>query len=208
MRDDRRMSEQLLLPGIDPPPPPLRRPRGKAQRKARPSHSLFFAIFPGAEDAASIAAQGARFDDLHALKGTPIKPHRLHVTLHHLGDCETWKVQAALEAAATVAPPSFDVVFDQAMTYANSKAFVLCGEEGVSALASFRQRLGEALADAGLKPERGFTPHMTLAYIPRKIEKHAVEPVRWTASSFALIDSHTGEGVHEVLGHWPPDRSA
>ena len=211
MRDDRRMSEQLLLPGIDPPPPPLRRPRGKAQRKEHPSHSLFFAIFPGAEDAAAIAAQGVRLHDLHALKETPIKPHRLHVTLHFLGGYETVprrKVQAALEAAATVAPPSFDVVFDRAMTYANSKAFVLCGEEGVSALADFRQRLGEALADAGFKPERGFTPHMTLAYIRRKIEKHAVEPVRWTASSFALIDSHTGEGIHEVLGHWPPDRSA
>lgn len=208
MRDDRRMSEQLLLPGIDPPPPPLRRPRAKAQRKERPSHSLFFAIFPGAEDAASIAAQGAHLHDLHALKETPIKPHRLHVTLHHLGGCETRKVQAALEAAATVAPPSFNVVFDRVMTYANSKAFVLCGEEGVLALADFRQRLGEALADAGFKPERDFTPHMTLAYTRRKIGKHAVEPVRWAASSFALIDSHTGEGVHEVLGHWPPDRSA
>jgi 2'-5' RNA ligase len=174
-------------------------------------HSLFFAIFPNAQDVASLAERGALLNDRHSLKGTLTEPHRLHVTLHDLGGYETVppkKVQAALEAAVTLAPPSFDVVFDQAMTYANSKAFVLCGDDGVSALADFRQRLGEALADAGLKPERSFTPHMTVAYTHRKIERHAIEPIRWTADSFALIDSHVGEGVHEVLGQWPAIRPA
>ncbi|MET3496527.1 2'-5' RNA ligase family protein [Variovorax boronicumulans] len=200
------MPEQLLLPGIDPPPRPLPRPRTKARRKERLPHTLFLAIFPSAQDAASIAALGAQFDGQHSLKATPVAAPRLHVTLHDLGGYETVprkKVQAAFEAAATLTPPSFDVVFEQAMTYANAKAFVLCGEEGVAALAEFRQRLGEALADAGFKPERSFTPHMTLAYTQRKVEKHAIEPVRWTAGSFALIDSHVGEGVHEVLGRWP-----
>ena len=200
------MSEQFLLPGIDPPPRPLPRPRTKARRKEPLPHTLFLAIFPSAEDAASLAALGAQLNDRHALKGTLSGPHRLHVTLHDLGGYDTVprkKVQAALEAAAAVAPPAFDVLFDHAMTYANSKAFVLCGEEGTAALADFRQRLGEALADAGLKPDRSFTPHMTVAYTRRKIERHAIEPVRWTAGSFALIDSHVGEGVHEVLGRWP-----
>jgi 2'-5' RNA ligase len=27
--------------------------------------------------------------------------------------------------------------------------------------------------------------------------------VRWAAGSLVLIDSHVGEGVHEVLGQWP-----
>ena len=200
------MPEQLLLPGIDPPPRPLPRPRTKARRKEPLPHTLFLAIFPNAEDAASIAALTTQFDDQHSLKGTPVDAHRLHVTLHDLGGYDAVprrKVQTALEAAATVAPPSFHVAFNQAMTYANAKAFVLCGEEGVAELADFRQRLGEALADAGLKPERSFTPHMTLAYTRRKVEKHAIAPVRWTAGSFALIDSHVGEGVHEVLGRWP-----
>lgn len=200
------MSEQLLLPGIDPPPRPLPRPRTKARRKTPLPHTLFLAIFPGAEDAAAIAALGARLAEQHALKGTLLPAHRLHVTLHDLGGHDTVprkKVQAALEAAAAVAPPAFDVVFDRAMRFANGKALVLGGEEGVAALADFRQRLGEALADAGLKPERSFTPHMTLAYARHKIETLAIEPVRWRAASFALIDSHVGEGIHEVLGRWP-----
>ncbi|MDQ0591056.1 2'-5' RNA ligase [Variovorax paradoxus] len=206
------MPEQLPLPGIDPAPPPLRRARSTAPRKERPPRSLFFAIFPRPEDAASIAALAARLKDRHALKGKLTEAHRLHVTLHHLGHFpavprET--VQTALEAAAAVAPPSFDVVFDEAMRFEQSKAFVLCGGgSGTSALVAFRQRLGEALADAGFKPERGFTPHMTLAYTPRKIEPHSIEPVRWMAGSFSLIESHVGEGIHEVLGRWPWDRTA
>ncbi len=211
MGDDRRMPEQLLLPGIDPPPRPLSRPRSKVRRKERPRHSLFFAIFPRPEDVTSIAALGARFDERHALKGTLIEAHRLHVTLHALGDRDTVppaKVQDALEAAATLTIPSFDVVFDQAMTYAKSKAFVLCGDDGVATLADFRQRLGEALADAGFKPERSFTPHMTIAYTSRKVDRHAIDPIRWRADSFALIDSHVGEGIHEVIGQWPPVRPA
>ncbi|AGU49863.1 putative 2'-5' RNA ligase [Variovorax paradoxus B4] len=201
------MPEQLLLPGIDPAPLPVRRPRGTVPRRERLPRSLFFAIFPRPEDAASIAALGARLKDRHALKGKLTEAHRLHVTLHHLGSYpavprET--VQAALEAAAAVAPPSFEVVFDEAMRFEQSKAFVLCGgDSDTAALAAFRQRLGEALADAGFKPERGFTPHMTLAYTPRKIERHSIEPVRWTARSFSLIESHVGESIHEVLGQWP-----
>lgn len=206
------MPEQLLLPGIDPAPPPLRRPRRTAPPKERLPRSLFFAIFPRPEDAASIAALAARLKDRHALKGKLTEAHRLHVTLHHLGHFPAVprvKVQAALQAAAAVAPPSFEVVFDEAMRFEQSKAFVLCGGgSGTSALAAFRQRLGEALADAGFKPERGFTPHMTLAYTPRRIEPHLVEPVRWMADSFSLIESHVGEGIHEVLGRWPSDRAA
>jgi 2'-5' RNA ligase len=206
------MPEQLLLPGIDPAPAPLRRPRAAVPRKARPPRSLFFAIFPHPEDAESIAALGARLNDRHALKGTLTKAHRLHVTLHHLGNFPAVppeQVQAALEAAATVAPPSFEVVFDEAIRFEKSRAFVLCGGGGgTSALAAFRQRLGEALADAGFRPDHGFTPHMTLAYTPRKIEPHSIEPVRWTADSFSLIESHVGESVHEVLGQWPSVRPA
>lgn len=203
------MPEQLLLPGIDPPPPPLRRTRRAAPRKVQPLHSLFFAIFPHPEDAKRIAALGARLGDQHALKGKMTAAHRLHVTLHHLGRFEAVplkQMQAALEAAASVASPCFEVVLDEVRRFEKSKAFMLCGHDGTSALAGFRQLLGEALAEAGFKPERGFTPHMTLAYTPRKIETQSIEPVRWTADSFALVDSHVGESVYEVLGQWPAVR--
>ncbi|WP_308217213.1 2'-5' RNA ligase family protein [Variovorax sp. RO1] len=209
MGDDRGMSAQLLLPGIDPPPRPLPRPRGtKAPRKAPLPHSLFFALLPDTQDAATIAALGERMNSQHALKGTVVEAQRLHVTLFDLGDHEQVpadKVVQASNAAAAVRVPALDVVFEKSMSYAKG-ALVLCADDeaNVAALREFRQRLGEALADVGLKPSRTFTPHMTVAYARRKLEKHALEaPVQWTAHSLVLIDSHVGEGVHEVLGRWP-----
>ena len=208
MGDDRGMSEQFLLPGIAPPPRPLPRPRNKVQRKEPQPHSLFLALRPHTQDAATVAALGERMNSQHALKGTLVEAHRLHVTLFDLGDyaqVPADKVAQASNAAASVAAPAFDVVFEKAMSYTKG-ALVLCAdaEDNVSALRAYRQRLGEALADAGLKPARAFTPHMTIAYARRKLEKHALEaPARWAAGSLVLIDSHVGEGVHEVLGRWP-----
>lgn len=208
MGDDRGMSEQFLLPGIAPPPRPLPRLRNTVVRKDPLPHSLFLALLPGTQDAESMAALGERMNSQHALKGTSLEAHRLHVTLFDLGDYAQVppdKVAQASNAAASVAAPAFDVVFEKAVSYTKG-ALVLCAdaEENVSALRAYRQRLGEALADAGLKPSRAFTPHMTVAYARRKLEKHALEaPVRWAAGSLVLIDSHVGEGFHEVLGRWP-----
>ncbi|KQX87555.1 2'-5' RNA ligase [Variovorax sp. Root473] len=208
------MSVQLLLPGIDPPPRPLPRPRGtKAPRKAPLPHSLFFALLPTPQDAATVAALGERMSSRHALKGTVVEAQRLHVTLFDLGDHDQVpadKVTQASTAAAAVPVPVLNVVFEKSMSYAKG-ALVLCADDEahVSALRAFRQRLGEALADVGLKPSRAFTPHMTVAYARRKLEKHALEaPLRWTAHSLVLIDSHVGEGVHEVLGRWPATAAA
>ena len=195
-----------------PPPPPRLNP-GTALPREHLAHSVFFAIFPRREDAERIAARGARLGAQHALKGKMAEVHRLHVTLHHFGRFAAVPpelLQAALGAAATVAPPSFDVVFDEALRFEKSKAFVLCGHEDTYGLAAFRQRLSEALAKAGFACEPSFTPHMTLAYTSSKIEAHPIEPIRWTADSFALVDSHVGKHVYEVLGRWPaaPDPSA
>ncbi|WP_235510128.1 2'-5' RNA ligase family protein [Variovorax sp. Root473] len=149
----------------------------------------------------------------HALKGTVVEAQRLHVTLFDLGDHDQVpadKVTQASTAAAAVPVPVLNVVFEKSMSYAKG-ALVLCADDEahVSALRAFRQRLGEALADVGLKPSRAFTPHMTVAYARRKLEKHALEaPLRWTAHSLVLIDSHVGEGVHEVLGRWPATAAA
>ncbi|KQU90269.1 2'-5' RNA ligase [Variovorax sp. Root318D1] len=188
------------------PPPPPRQTPGIALPREHLAHSVFFAIFPRPGDAERIAAQSARLGERHALKGKMTELHRLHVTLHHFGRFAAVPaelLQAALGAAATVAPPSFDVVFDEALRFEKSKAFVLCGSEGTAALAAFRQRLSEALAKAGFACEPSFTPHMTLAYTSSKIEAHPIEPIRWTADSVALVDSHVGKRVYEVLGRWP-----
>jgi len=195
------------------PPPPPRQTPDTALPREHLAHSVFFAIFPQRDDAKRIAAQSARLGEQHALKAKMTGMHRLHVTLHHFGRFAAVPpelLQAALSAAATVAPPSFDVVFDEALRFEKSKAFVLCGHEGTSELAAFRQRLSEALAKARFACEPSFTPHMTLAYTSSNMKAHPIAPIRWTADSFALVDSHVGKRVYEVLGRWSaaPDPSA
>jgi 2'-5' RNA ligase len=191
-----------------PPPPPRLNP-GTALPREHLAHSVFFAIFPRREDAERIAAQGARLGVQHALKAKMTEAHRLHVTLHHFGRFAAVSPEL-LQVALSAAAPSFDVVFEEALCFEKSKAFVLCGHDATSELAAFRQSLSEALAKVGFACEPSFTPHMTLAYTSSKIEAHPIEPIRWTADSFALVDSHVGKHVYEVLGRWPaaPDPSA
>ena len=51
---------------------------------------------------------------------------------------------------------------------------------------------------AGLPPlaSQGFNPHMTLLYDHRLVAEQAIDhPLHWTATEFALIDSHVGRGT-------------
>jgi 2'-5' RNA ligase len=43
---------------------------------------------------------------------------------------------------------------------------------------------------------------MTMSYSGRAVAEHAIEPIRWTAREFLLIDSHVGKTYHEVVGRW------
>lgn len=196
--------QQLLLPGIDPPPPPLPRRRTRPRVAAPLAHSLFFAVFPEPADAVAIHERGAQLHAQHALKGPLAAADRLHVNLLEVAAYNRQrpadKVAWALRAAATLAAPAFDVVFDEAKSLPGSE-FGLAGGQGAAALSAFRQRLGEAMADAGFKPKPGFTPQMAVSQgAGRRVAAHGIAPVRWKAASFALIDS---QGGHEVLGRWP-----
>ncbi len=138
------------------------------------------------------------------LRGKAFPAHRLHVTLHDLGGYHVvphGMVVAANAAGDAVAKPGFEIVFDRAASFAGG-AFVLYGSNGVEQLATFRQDLGVAMMNAGLRPTSSLTPHMTLLHDQQRIAEHPVEPVRWNAREFALVKSHVGKGVHEILGRW------
>lgn len=191
------MSEQLSLTGFDAAP--------------RPTDRLFFAIFPDIAAAARIAQLAQRLRSEHELKGRPLAMERFHVTLHHLGDHAGLPqdvVAAAGEAASAVAMPSFEVVFDRAMSFSGrprNRPFVLRGGEGVAALAAFQQALGLAMKKAGLGrwAESQFTPHVTLLYDDHGVTEQVVETISWTAHEFVLVHSLLGQSVHVPLARWP-----
>jgi RNA 2',3'-cyclic 3'-phosphodiesterase len=203
------MSKQFALPGFDSIPAPAAQPEKEVVHRQRGPNTLFFAIFPDSASAARITTLAGSLRDEHSLNGSLVQSSRLHVTLHDLGGYASLPndvVDSAIKAADAASMPSFDIVFDRALSFSgkpDNKAFVLRGVDGNAALVAFRQRLGAAITNTGLRTSRSFTPHMTLLYDCRGVVEQAIEPMVWTANEFALIYSHVGKSVHESLGRWP-----
>lgn len=171
-----------------------------------PIYSLFFAIYPSRAVKLEIARRAARLRDEHGLAASLRKQENLHVTLHDMNVYKKWSIHdvalVAMEVAAEINAVSFDVEFDRMMSLGGG-AVVLGGGDGVDELMVFRHLLGKSLQNAGLRPRRGFTPHMTLMYGKSVVVEQPVDPFRWRATEFALVNSHVGKSHHEILGRWP-----
>ncbi|MEO7399848.1 MAG: 2'-5' RNA ligase family protein [Polaromonas sp.] len=190
------MPAQSSLPGFDAAP--------------KATDRLFFAIFPDADSAERIAGLAQQLRGEHDLKGRPLALDRFHVTLHHLGDYVGVRpdiVAMAGAAAAAVAMPPFEVVFDCAASFSSTprnRPFVLRGGDGLAALMAFQQALGMAMKGAGLGSQvtSGYTPHVTLLYDDRCVAGQAVETIRWTVREFVLVHSQLGQSRHVPLSRW------
>lgn len=203
------MAQQFELPGFDAPEaPPLPLP-------ARPGtgYNLFLALLPDATAAERITERAQRLRRVHSLPQPLHAPERLHVSLHAVAPepdrTPLARAEAASRAAASVDFTPLEVVFDRSLTFRHdghsSRPFVLTVDEpSRAALKLFHRRLKVAL-DRYKVPLRGaaFNPHMTLLYCDCDVEQHDIEPLHWTATSFALVLSYVGETRYELLGRWP-----
>jgi RNA 2',3'-cyclic 3'-phosphodiesterase len=191
------MSEQLSLVGFGAAPPP------KTDR-------LFLAIFPGANTAERIAHLAWYLHSEHGLRGRPLATERFHATLLHIDDYAGLPqriVDTAIEAAATVATPPFEVSFDRVASFsrASNRPLVLRGGEGLAALSAFQAVLGTALKKAGLRCRTGsrYTPHVTLLYDDCFVAEEVVDAVSWTVHEFVLVHSMLGQTRHVPLARFP-----
>jgi 2'-5' RNA ligase len=197
------MREQLSFPESDARPRPVDGWR-------RPKDGVFFAILPDTAAAMRAVELMRRLGGDYGLKGGSLKTNRLHVSLYGLGDYAGGPhgmIATAIEAAATIVAPPFDVAFDRVMSFrgARKRPLVLCGGDGLGALMAFQQTLKVAMAKAGLG--RGarsrFTPHMTLAYDDGDVHELAVETIGWTVHELVLVHSLRGQGRYVPLARWP-----
>jgi 2'-5' RNA ligase len=176
-----------------------------------PLDRLFFAILSPPEAAVQIADCFHALRSEHGLKGRPIGPDRLHISLRGLGDhprLPKTLIEKAQGAGASVAMPPFEVVLDRAVSFArkNEKPPVVLRASGdVTPLITFHRFLGEAMKKAGLGRwvVSQFTPHMTLLYDSRMVKEQAIEPVRLTVSDFVLVHSLVGRSRYIELARWP-----
>jgi 2'-5' RNA ligase len=174
-------------------------------------HDLFLAIRPDAADAARLAAHAADEDRRLGVGGQPVEADRLHVSLFGLVEYADRYPDEAVErwmnALDGVRLGAFDVVFDTFATFGgqgNPLVLRSTAAAGAAGVRELHRLVGIALADAGERLKwTSDEPHMTVSYRGVRIGDTPVAPVRWTAREFALIDSHVGAHIHEVLATWP-----
>jgi RNA 2',3'-cyclic 3'-phosphodiesterase len=184
---------QMGLPGFDPP---------------TPTDRVMFLLYPDPATAEAIAREARRLKDALGLRGQPLLTDRFHVTLHHLGDYVGLPgdiVAKGKIAGGALAAAPFEVSFDQAASFANrpgNNPFTLRGGEGVTDLIAFQRALGQRMAGAALRPDKHFTPHITLLYDGQVVPAQAIAPIRWTVDRFVLVQSKLGQTQHIVLQSW------
>ncbi|MGM0561812.1 MAG: 2'-5' RNA ligase family protein [Pseudomonadota bacterium] len=175
-------------------------------RPKRPER-LVFMLFPDTETSVHIERIGQKFVCQNHLTGTPLRPERLHISLHHVRDdrcLRTKFIYAAVKAAEAVSIRSFEVAFRFITSFESGRPhrrpLVLLGEG--DAMFDLHGDLGAAMVKNGLKAAGQFTPHMTLFYGPKAISTQSIEPIRFMVHELVLIHSELGLGRYSVLGRW------
>ncbi|RQP23456.1 RNA 2',3'-cyclic phosphodiesterase [Piscinibacter terrae] len=173
------------------------------------SHALFFAVKPDAAAAAKLLALGRRLREHHGLKGRLFDAARLHVTLHFFGRfpaLDDALVQGLCRGADEVRAEPFALRFDHVGSFArpSNAPLVMRTGDGAPGAKALHQHLAAALVHHGVgtRPERRFVPHLTLLYDDKSLPELEVDPIEWTANTFDLVHSESGQG-HRVLRQWP-----
>lgn len=184
-------------------------------RPRRPER-LFFGVFPDPEAAAHIARFGRRFVLRNQLKGSLLRPDRLHVSLHHVGDYKRLRtkiVYAARQAGNGVLGYPFEMTFRSLRSFEGAPAvggrpcrrpLVLLGDDD-HVLSELHRSLGSAMVRNGLRPTTHFTPHLTMFYGSKQIPLQAIEPIRFTVKEVTLVHSMLWLSRYNILGRWPLD---
>jgi 2'-5' RNA ligase len=174
---------------------------------------LFFALFPTAKIAAQISEFSQEFARKNQIRGRPIPPERLHVTLAFLGDFDGLThplIESAKRAAGRVFMAPFDCGFDRVETFKgrdHRRPQVLRSADNDSeegGLAKLHQSLDQALAKEGLVAvQRRFTPHITLVYDDFQLdEPKSAGLYTWRVNDFVLVHSLIGRASYTPLARW------
>ncbi len=174
---------------------------------------MFFALWPDAALQQSLAATTTSV--VAATGGRPVPPENFHITLAFLGSVPEARLSdvaaIGVDVGSQVTQPRVGVTLDAIEYWKKPKIIVTTagpGTDGAPLANVLARALGAQLTQAGftpdLKPE--FHPHVTLARkIAHPIHSIGIQPVLWSFTDFALVDSRTEPkgSVYTVLQTFP-----
>lgn len=162
---------------------------------------LFFALWPNAGVRAGIEARRQR---LEPPSKRVVPTHNLHATLVFLGNQPIERLPLIKEAGDSAARDAsgFELSLDRFGWFAGARV-VWLGAEAVAGGRALVSKLQRLLGEAGIgTDERAWTPHVTLfRNVPRQPELPDPEPLAWSVTSFALIESIPNR-PYQVLRSW------
>jgi 2'-5' RNA ligase len=127
-------------------------------------------------------------------RASPVKPERLHLTLHFLGDVPN-SMLPALAERLRVPFGAFELGFGEAGLWPNGVAVLEPGHVP-QALLVLHAALGDVLLGLGLPVDpRPFRPHVTLARRASGAQVPLPGPeIRWQVREYALMSSSPALG--------------
>ena len=174
-------------------------------------YKLYFALQPPAEVAEQALRVLGSLQPAERFTAKAMAPARLHVSLNWVGGFgrpPTGIVDKAREVGAAVTLRPFDISFNRIGTWQSGDGpwpLVLWGDEGVIGAWTLHKALHRAMLRPGMAPRREpiFEPHMSLMWDQAVMPEAFIDPIRWTAREFVLLQSVYGEGRLDVLARFP-----
>ena len=165
---------------------------------------LFFALWP--DDATRMRCANV-VSQLANIRGKPVPPANLHITLSFLGSVDAAQRLCAERAADTVRVQPVTLTLDHLGYFPKPRVVWLGSERVPCALAALAADLNHQLGGCDITLDsRPFELHMTLL---RKVISppmlDASEPINWRVESFSLVKSATLSSgpIYTVLRTWP-----
>lgn len=177
-------------------------------------HDLYWMLHLPPEVAQAIVLLQRRLNTSYRGPSKPMAADRLHTTLVPLGSYEhripPEVLRVVHSAGALLDEAPFRVCFDTLQSRSRRRdigSVELAGRgAGVQPLFRLRRQLVDALLKAGWPSgwiRANFYPHITMDYQHEPVDMRRITPLTWDVTELLLVDSHYGDGRHEVLASWP-----
>lgn len=130
-----------------------------------------------------------------------------HITLVFIGNVDEALVPKIIETTTIPidAPETITLVFDQLEYWRRAGVLCLTCSQPALVASNLVTQLSTPLLELGLKLDtRPYCPHLTLARHVRELPTAVFQPLIWSASAFALVESVSSPAgvIYQPLQFW------